>query len=283
MAGELLRLIAGHPQPRSSPASSRTASRASRWRRRSGIWRLRIRTRSSLRIEEIERAGRDAAAQRDLLRRAAWRVGGADRPAADEGRSRGHEAARRRYLGRLPLRHATRPTPPCTSTRMARRTGSRSSPARCRSISPARRRRTSAHPGCFATAILLASVPLLKLGLVDAARCSSAASPAAPAPAASRIEGTHHPMRHSDLYAYNALAHRHAPEVRGRAPRPRAACDAHFAFVPHSGPFARGIHVTVQATAARSPPATAAAAASSWPDFYAHSPFVQRAAPPRRA
>ena len=61
------------------------------------------------------------------------------------------------------------------------------------------------------------------------------------------VDGTHHPHRHSDLYAYNALAHRHTPEItalRDGGDRRRGGL---LHFVPHSGPFARGIHVTVQA------------------------------------
>ena len=102
------------------------------------------------------------------------------------------------------------------------------------------------HPGCFATATLLASVPLLALGLDRARGCSSPASPAAPARAASPSEGTHHPLRHSDLYSYGALEHRHVPEIAACAKR-ATGVEAEFNFVPHSGPFARGIHVTVQA------------------------------------
>ncbi len=61
------------------------------------------------------------------------------------------------------------------------------------------------------------------------------------------VAGTHHPQRHSDLYSYNALAHRHTPEITALA-LAATGTQADFAFVPHSGPFARGIHVTVQAT-----------------------------------
>jgi hypothetical protein len=99
-------------------------------------------------------------------------------------------------------------------------------------------------------AILLASVPLLKLGIATPTLFVSGVT-GSTGSGRKPIEGTHHPTRHSDLYSYNALAHRHAPEVRSRARRPRAGVDAHFAFVPHSGPFARGIHVTVQAVLAK--------------------------------
>lgn len=105
------------------------------------------------------------------------------------------------------------------------------------------------HPGCFATAALLASVPLLALGLVEpqlfiAGVTGSTGSGRKP------VEGTHHPLRHGDLYAYGALAHRHAPEIAACARR-ASGVEAGIHFVPHSGPFARGMHVTVQAKSLR--------------------------------
>jgi N-acetyl-gamma-glutamyl-phosphate reductase len=135
-----------------------------------------------------------------------------------------------------------------------------------------------AHPGCFATAILLASVPLLKLDLVTpqlfvTGVTGSTGSGRKP------TDGTHHPQRHSDLYAYNALAHRHTPEVTACA-LAASGVAADFHFVPHSGPFARGIHATVQATLKSAQ--DAAALVKAYQNFYAHSPFVQvGAAAPR--
>jgi len=102
-----------------------------------------------------------------------------------------------------------------------------------------------AHPGCFATAMLLAGVPLLSLGLVEPRLFVSGVTGSTGA-GRQPTAGTHHPQRHSDLYSYNALTHRHAPEVRALA-LAASGVDADFHFVPHSGPFARGIHVTVQA------------------------------------
>ena len=46
-----------------------------------------------------------------------------------------------------------------------------------------------------------------------------------------------------------------------------------FAFVPHSGPFARGIHVTVQASLEKA--LDTAAVLTAIREFYAHSPFVR--------
>jgi N-acetyl-gamma-glutamyl-phosphate reductase common form len=103
-----------------------------------------------------------------------------------------------------------------------------------------------AHPGCFATAVLLASVPLLSLGLVEPRLFVSGVT-GSTGSGRQPVAGTHHPQRHSDLYSYNVLAHRHTPEITALA-LAASGTQADFAFVPHSGPFARGIHVTVQAT-----------------------------------
>jgi N-acetyl-gamma-glutamyl-phosphate reductase len=82
---------------------------------------------------------------------------------------------------------------------------------------------------------------------------------------------THHPNRHSDLYAYNALAHRHTAEITACA-QAASGTHAHFAFVPHSGPHARGIHATVQAVLKQR--LTNEQLLALLRDFYAHSPFV---------
>ena len=132
-----------------------------------------------------------------------------------------------------------------------------------------------AHPGCFATAALLASVPLLAMGLITpqlfiAAITGSTGSGRKPS------EGTHHPLRHGDLYAYSALAHRHAPEIKSCA-LAATGIEAHIAFVPHSGPFARGIHATVQATLRtehQGLPRDSAHILGALREYYAGSPFV---------
>jgi N-acetyl-gamma-glutamyl-phosphate reductase len=128
-----------------------------------------------------------------------------------------------------------------------------------------------AHPGCFATAILLASVPLLALGLVSPTLFVSGVT-GSTGSGRKPVEGTHHPVRHSDFYNYNALSHRHAPEVVTCA-RAASGVEAEFAFVPHSGPFARGIHVTVQASLRTAVDTAHVLAAMR--EFYAHSPFIQ--------
>ena len=126
------------------------------------------------------------------------------------------------------------------------------------------------HPGCFATAVLLASVPLLQTSLTEAeifvtGITGSTGSGRTPQP------GTHHPERHSNLYAYKPLAHRHAPEIAAMI-ETATGREARVHFVPHSGPFARGIHATVQAKA--SGRVATAQLLDAFAAAYANAPFV---------
>jgi N-acetyl-gamma-glutamyl-phosphate reductase common form len=128
-----------------------------------------------------------------------------------------------------------------------------------------------AHPGCFATAVLLAAVPLLTLGLIEPELYVSGVT-GSTGSGRKPVEGTHHPLRHGDLYGYNPLKHRHAPEIVACA-LAASGVEAQLAFVPHSGPFARGIHVTVQARLTRALDGSEARGALK--EYYARAPFVR--------
>jgi N-acetyl-gamma-glutamyl-phosphate reductase len=128
-----------------------------------------------------------------------------------------------------------------------------------------------AHPGCFATATLLASVPLLALGLTDM-RLFVTGITGSTGSGRKPVEGTHHPQRHSDLYSYSALSHRHVPEIIACA-KLATGIEAELNFVPHSGPFARGIHVTVQASLTK--PLGTAQALEALKAYYKDCPFVR--------
>ena len=102
-----------------------------------------------------------------------------------------------------------------------------------------------AAPGCFATAAQLALYPLAWAGLdvnpsLFAVTGSSGAG-VQPRPT------THHPMRAHNLFAYSVLGHRHEAEVlqswREWVGRP----DATARLTTHSGPFVRGIYLTLHA------------------------------------
>jgi len=127
------------------------------------------------------------------------------------------------------------------------------------------------HPGCFATAVLLATVPLVQSGLSDpevfvTGITGSTGSGRSPQP------GTHHPERHSNLYAYKPLAHRHAPEIAALT-EAATGRETQVHFVPHSGPFARGIHATVQAKATQ--PVSNDQLHDVYVKAYANSAFVE--------
>jgi N-acetyl-gamma-glutamyl-phosphate reductase common form len=128
-----------------------------------------------------------------------------------------------------------------------------------------------AHPGCFSTSILLASVPLLASGWVEPTLFVSGVT-GSTGSGRKPVEGTHHPTRHSDLYSYGALGHRHTPEITALA-KASTGIDADYSFVPHSGPFARGIHATVQARLKS--PRDAAAVIAMLREYYAGAPFVR--------
>jgi len=128
-----------------------------------------------------------------------------------------------------------------------------------------------AHPGCFATATLLAAVPLLALGLTDT-RLFVTGITGSTGSGRKPVEGTHHPQRHSDLYTYSALSHRHVPEIIACA-KLATGVETELNFVPHSGPFARGIHVTVQACLKK--PLATAQALEALKSYYQNCPFVR--------
>ncbi len=127
------------------------------------------------------------------------------------------------------------------------------------------------HPGCFASSMLLALVPLLKGGLARGPFYASGITGSTGA-GRSPIATTHHPERHSNLFAYNPLRHRHAPEVVGICEALTGVRPA-LQFIPHSGPFARGIHLTLQAELATA--LSADALREQFAAFYAGQPFVR--------
>lgn len=134
------------------------------------------------------------------------------------------------------------------------------------------------HPGCFVTSVLLAAVPLLKLGLIEPGLFVSAVTGSTGA-GRTLTATTHHPERRSNLFAYQPLQHRHQPELRALAAAASGVAAA-IHFVPHAGPFARGIYATIHARTARTVDTAEATAALA--RFYERAPFVEVVADPPR-
>jgi N-acetyl-gamma-glutamyl-phosphate reductase len=125
-----------------------------------------------------------------------------------------------------------------------------------------------ASPGCFATALQLALLPLrgLQLDFIAASAVTGSSGSGT-----SPILATHHPTRANDFRAYKILTHHHTAEVK----MAMSACniDGTLGFVPHSGPFVRGIFATLQFGNgdALDPTALHARAVSA----FDHCPFVR--------
>lgn len=141
--------------------------------------------------------------------------------------------------------------------------------------------RFAAQPGCFTTAVTLAAYPLLALGLADpGAEIFVSAVTGSSGSGRSPSATTHHPERRSSLHAYAPLAHRHEAEMRRLLAPACGGVEPEVAFVPHSGPFVRGIHATLRIALRETLGADELAARLA--DFYGDAPFVAvSTAPPR--
>ncbi len=128
------------------------------------------------------------------------------------------------------------------------------------------------HPGCFTTAVSLATVPLVALGLLEEpARLTAVAVTGSTGSGRTPSAKTHHPERRSNLQAYSPFTHRHAPEMEGLI-EARSGRRATVDFLPHSGPFARGIHATV--TGRLREASSTEEVVARLREFYRASPFV---------
>lgn len=139
--------------------------------------------------------------------------------------------------------------------------------------------RRVAHPGCFATAVALAAYPFVAAGLTTGpvfAAAVTGSSGAGRTPTA----GTHHPERRSNLYAYSPLAHRHQPEIARLLAPANGGQPAEVELVTLSGPLARGIHATVRLTLNAPLPAGELSEVAA--RCYARSPFLTVSTTPPR-
>ena len=124
-----------------------------------------------------------------------------------------------------------------------------------------------AAPGCFATALILSTAPLVAAGLVDGplnivAATGSTGSGATPKAAA------HHPTRFASMKAYKVLRHQHVPEVEGMLGL--LGTVPPIRFVPWSAPVDRGIFATTLLT-----PRDGASVGAIVADAYAQAPLIR--------
>jgi N-acetyl-gamma-glutamyl-phosphate reductase len=128
-----------------------------------------------------------------------------------------------------------------------------------------------ASPGCFATTIELALLPLARAGLLEGAVevvgiTGSSGSGVVPS------AGTHHPTRAVNLRTYKPLDHQHIPEIT-QTLREAGAKEVAIRFVPVSAPLSRGIFATCFAHVAKD--TTDDQIRALYKNAYAKEPFVR--------
>ncbi len=100
-----------------------------------------------------------------------------------------------------------------------------------------------ANPGCFATAIQLGLLPLLQMGKVTSDIHTSAVTGSTGAGRA-QAETLHYSWRHDNMQVYSAFTHSHLAEMRETMVRLQPGYEGRHYFVPYRGPFTRGIIAT---------------------------------------
>lgn len=130
-----------------------------------------------------------------------------------------------------------------------------------------------AAPGCFATAAQLALYPLAGYGadLAPALFAVTGSSGAGVLPKPT----THHPARAHNMFAYAVLSHRHEAEVLGAWREWTGRDDAKVRLMVHSGPFVRGIHLTLHTRVGAEAQALASDPAGLYRRAYSGRPFVR--------
>ena len=100
-----------------------------------------------------------------------------------------------------------------------------------------------ANPGCYPTSAILGIAPLLKEGLIENNRIAVDSKSSISGAGASPGVNTHFPNANEGVLAYNTIAHRHMPEIEQEL----RIFDkkATVSFVPHIVPVTRGLVSTM--------------------------------------
>jgi N-acetyl-gamma-glutamyl-phosphate reductase len=126
-----------------------------------------------------------------------------------------------------------------------------------------------ANPGCFATAIQLALLPLAQAGLLKSDVHVGAITGSTGA-GQSLSETTHFTWRTGNISVYKAFTHQHLKEIRQSLTQVQADFGQKIHFIPYRGNFTRGILASCYTTCDLS----LAEAQKLYADFYASHPFT---------
>ncbi len=101
-----------------------------------------------------------------------------------------------------------------------------------------------ANPGCFATAIQLAILPLAKSGSIKNDIHVNATTGATGA-GTSLSKTTHFTWRDNNFSSYKVFTHQHLGEINQSIKQLQSSFEKEVIFIPNRGDFSRGIYVTV--------------------------------------
>ena len=130
-----------------------------------------------------------------------------------------------------------------------------------------------AGPGCYPTATLLATLPLLEAGLVEGpvlADCKSGVTGAGRSPKVHTLLSE----AGESFSPYAVATHRHEPEIAQELAR-AAGCEVSVVFTPHLVPMARGILSTCYLAPASGKDPTTTDLLDLYRTRYAEEPFVE--------
>lgn len=128
-----------------------------------------------------------------------------------------------------------------------------------------------ANPGCFATAIQLAVLPLAAAGLITDEIHVTAITGSTGA-GKKPVETTHFSYRSDNISIYKLFSHQHLAEIRQNIARVSNSAEPTVNFVPLRGDFARGIFASVYTKAAEG--MSQEDYQKLYEEYYAASPFV---------
>lgn len=126
-----------------------------------------------------------------------------------------------------------------------------------------------ANPGCFATAIQLAVLPLAKNGLLNNEIHISAITGSTGA-GQKPTESTHFSWRSGNISVYKAFTHQHLKEIRQSLVHLQSDFTGKINFIPYRGNFTRGILASVYTKFE----GELDEAIRMYQQFYQHHPFI---------
>ena len=126
-----------------------------------------------------------------------------------------------------------------------------------------------ANPGCFATSIELAILPLADAGLIkDEVHVSAVTGSTGAGQSLSAT--THFSWRNNNMSIYKAFTHQHLTEIKMSAAKLQEGFDKAINFIPYRGDFTRGIMANVYTKFA----GTLEEAKVLYKSYYASHPFT---------